>query len=264
MILLFSALGSKAQYCLAGTPGIFYTDIVPDTFLNTVNWQTEDYVIDLNQDGTQDLKIHSYNSVSPGSTNMSLEVYSLNASTKLLLGSVDSLYHTFFNSWYTWNMFKKYNSMDTISDTNLVSSAYLAYWWFSAGSGKNNGTWINAGDKYFGVRYADGNDTLFGWVKVNITGQTNCYVKEFSLGGQINGILSRPYSEFNLFPNPAATSVQVDCPRMLEIKLFDIMGKEMLSTKEQTMDVSKLRGGIYFVQVKTPEGTLTKKIIVQR
>jgi len=49
-----------------------------------------------------------------------------------------------------------------------------------------------------------------------------------------------------------------------EICLHDLLGKQILSTKENDIDVSNLNEGIYFAQVKTVEGVITKKFVVQR
>ena len=43
-----------------------------------------------------------------------------------------------------------------------------------------------------------------------------------------------------------------------------MLGKEIISTKQKDVDVSGLQEGVYFIEVKTSEGVLTKKIIVQR
>ena len=49
-----------------------------------------------------------------------------------------------------------------------------------------------------------------------------------------------------------------------EITLLNVLGNEVISTKQKEIDISSLAEGIYFVQVKTAEGILTKKIIKQR
>jgi hypothetical protein len=47
------------------------------------------------------------------------------------------------------------------------------------------------------------------------------------------------------------------------MKFFDILGNEILTTKQKEIDVSNLQNGVYFIQLKTVESILTKKIIVQ-
>jgi len=72
--------------------------------------------------------------------------------------------------------------------------------------------------------------------------------------------------QINIYPNPANTSMQIKVSnaQTAEIKILDVLGKEVLSTKEKDIDVSALQEGIYFVQVKTAEGVLIKKVVVQR
>ncbi len=72
--------------------------------------------------------------------------------------------------------------------------------------------------------------------------------------------------QLNLYPNPVQNSLQVisSNEQITEIKIYDVLGKEAISTKEKNIDVSGLQEGVYFLQVKTVDGTATKKIIVQR
>jgi hypothetical protein len=68
-----------------------------------------------------------------------------------------------------------------------------------------------------------------------------------------------------IYPNPANNLINMATTQdITEIKLFDVLGNNILSTKEKVIDVSNLAEGIYFIEVQTSEGVLTKKIIVQR
>ena len=68
-----------------------------------------------------------------------------------------------------------------------------------------------------------------------------------------------------VYPNPASNVVQVNFSheQIIEIKLYNLLGKEIISTKEKKIDVSNLQNGIYFINVKKGEAVFTKKIIVQ-
>ncbi len=71
-------------------------------------------------------------------------------------------------------------------------------------------------------------------------------------------------AEVSIYPNPAADKVYIETTGIIESKLFDLLGKEIINTQKKEVDVSNLQDGIYFLSVKTSSGVLTKKIIVQR
>jgi hypothetical protein len=67
----------------------------------------------------------------------------------------------------------------------------------------------------------------------------------------------------HIYPNPAQNKITIDATDVIDIKLFDVIGKQITSTKENNIDVSNLPFGVYFIQVQTKQGTITQKIIVQ-
>src|SRR6185312_11980556 len=70
-------------------------------------------------------------------------------------------------------------------------------------------------------------------------------------------------ADVNIYPNPANNKISIDTKDETEIKLYDLLGKEILDTKEKEIDVSGFNDGVYFIQVKTSQSTYTQKIIVQ-
>ena len=51
--------------------------------------------------------------------------------------------------------------------------------------------------------------------------------------------------------------------KLIEFKLFNVLGNEVIQSKQTSIDVANLPNGVYFVQVKTNEGISTQKVIVQ-
>jgi len=87
-------------------------------------------------------------------------------------------------------------------------------------------------------------------------------VTVFVTGG--NGIKQLANNEeINIYPNPANSKIYIESKSVIEVKLFDLLGNEIITTKEKEIDVSNLREGIYFIQVNTNGRIYTKKIIVQ-
>jgi len=69
----------------------------------------------------------------------------------------------------------------------------------------------------------------------------------------------------NIYPNPATTTINLDVPANVEITsvaLYDVLGKNTGATLTNgTIDVSNLARGVYILNVKSTQGTLTQKVI---
>jgi hypothetical protein len=70
-------------------------------------------------------------------------------------------------------------------------------------------------------------------------------------------------SVIKIYPNPANNKITIDANDVVEVKLFDVLGKQITSTKENQIDVSNLQNGVYFIQVQTNTSTTIQKIMVQ-
>ncbi|HXU28342.1 MAG TPA: T9SS type A sorting domain-containing protein [Bacteroidia bacterium] len=71
------------------------------------------------------------------------------------------------------------------------------------------------------------------------------------------------YADINIYPNPANDKIYIETKKNIDIALTDLLGNEILRTKENEIDVISLPNGIYFLQVKTNENVYSKKIIIQ-
>jgi hypothetical protein len=70
-------------------------------------------------------------------------------------------------------------------------------------------------------------------------------------------------TQIKIYPNPAQNKITIDANHVIDVKLFDVIGNQIISTNQTQVDVSNLTDGVYFVQVKTTQSTSTQKIIVQ-
>ena len=66
-----------------------------------------------------------------------------------------------------------------------------------------------------------------------------------------------------IYPNPANNKITIDANDIVDVKLFDVLGNQITSTKQNQIDVSNLPEGVYFIQVQTKQNTSTQKVIVQ-
>ena len=68
--------------------------------------------------------------------------------------------------------------------------------------------------------------------------------------------------DFKLYPNPANDIVSIKDENIISVKVFDINGRNVLSTKSNTFSVRDLANGIYLVKILGEENrTITKKLI---
>ncbi len=68
-----------------------------------------------------------------------------------------------------------------------------------------------------------------------------------------------------IYPNPATTRININVPagiEILDVALYDILGKNTGAVLVNGgIDVSNLSRGVYILNVKTDQGTLTQKVI---
>ena len=113
----------------------------------------------------------------------------------------------------------------------------------------------------------------YGWIKIVGTSfilwvSTTLTMGTFACenGGVDIEQLSSKSEQVTIYPNPARNRLQVTSGsnKIILISIYNMQGLEMISTTEKEIDVSNLQEGVYFARVKTSEGMLAKKIIIQR
>jgi hypothetical protein len=116
-------------------------------------------------------------------------------------------------------------------------------------------------------------DTVAGmWVKPNTT---TSYVVEQNICGMVTydtimvsvvptGIKQYQgnYKQVTVYPNPATNKLFIKTEEKIQnIEVYDVLGANLISTKELEIDVSKLNAGVYFVEVLTSDYSYTSKFI---
>ena len=136
----------------------------------------------------------------------------------------------------------------------------------------NGGTWYNYFDD---MSIAIGTDLK--WTTTLERGAyylfTTVELENPQLGTGISSDLQVNNESFQMYPNPAHDQLNVSLNNgakgSVEIKLFDINGKEVLTTKaysltnqfEKTINVNHLMNGIYMVQIQTESSLMIQKFI---
>lgn len=71
-------------------------------------------------------------------------------------------------------------------------------------------------------------------------------------------------SQIKVFPNPVSEIVHFETELLIKsIKIYDISGREMMQSNDQTINVSQLNSGTYIIRIDTDKGELGKKLIIQ-
>jgi len=272
LLFVFTYLTYKsanAQYSIAGSTVGIYTDI-SDTLLCYGNVPySYSLSLDINQDGTNDIKILSLANGYPVPGGYGVTIYTDVASLNNYLSLC--LWKNICSN--IGKLLFPFNIGDTISGHNsYISGGYMSYsdsYYYNC----SNYEWMNNTDHYIGVRYATNIDTAYGWIGVRITtcnsGDHAVIVKSFALEkNPLVGLheLSANNLRVTTYPNPAQMQLYIksDEAEIKEIKILNVTGSEVVNTTRSPIDVSSLPNGIYFAQVKTDKGVGMRKIVVQR
>ncbi|WP_405605427.1 T9SS type A sorting domain-containing protein [Polaribacter sp. Asnod1-A03] len=67
-----------------------------------------------------------------------------------------------------------------------------------------------------------------------------------------------------IYPNPTTSSIQISLSNSIQlqsVEIYNLMGKKLLQSKKELINVTTLSSGIYFLKISTDKGLLTQKII---
>jgi hypothetical protein len=134
-------------------------------------------------------------------------------------------------------------------------------------------TWINSAS---GATYLNSNADAHPWATPSVTTtyyvtktcpNNNMFIDTVTIYVQQHvGIkqVETSIEQVSVYPNPSSTIIQVSSNyQITEIKIIDLLGKEVLTSREKEIDINNLHDGVYFIEVKTNTGRSTQKIIVQ-
>jgi hypothetical protein len=122
-----------------------------------------------------------------------------------------------------------------------------------------------------GLNWANGTNLWIKWTDANETGSNGLYaidnfiisVSEATLGLKQNAI-----SGLNMYPNPVSNGtlyITSNSSSAKSVAVYDVLGKQVLNAKtsNSAVDVSNLKGGVYFVKISENGKSDTKKIIIE-
>ncbi len=163
-----------------------------------------------------------------------------------------------------------YNVIDAITGATRTShSTRSAYWdatginGFTVVDGKYK-VWMELTDKN-----GTGNFSSFEFEK----GQDEVTLTPFNVPSfssininwtpVISSVSETKNSEYFVYPNPATNEIQVSGKGIINVEIFDLTGKLLISTTHRTVDISSLSAGGYNVVIERPAGKLIKKLMVK-
>ncbi|MBN2892014.1 MAG: choice-of-anchor J domain-containing protein [Bacteroidales bacterium] len=93
----------------------------------------------------------------------------------------------------------------------------------------------------------------------NTTESTTWELDDITISG-VTSTKEATQSKISVYPNPVVNTLYIT--ENANVTVYNITGAELMSaTNTNTIDVSNLETGVYFVQIATVEGTTTQKII---
>jgi len=139
-----------------------------------------------------------------------------------------------------------------------------------------NGNWIQVGQDINGETTADrsgeaiqlssdGATIVIGARRNDGNGNDSGHVRVFDLSG-ILATEESTIAQFELFPNPAKDilNIQLQLGETLEtINIYNNIGQLVDTSDQLVIDASKLNSGLYFVEVVTAKGKISKKLIIE-
>jgi hypothetical protein len=267
----FFSNAAHAQVFQAGIALANYTDIIPDQLMRYVFNPFTHQVYDLKVFGNSpDIQFTSHGSSSPGGSIAYISIRVLNPDVYIRFGRLDSTYDSTSSSWLITKVAKPLGVGEVINAPGAVwedSMLYITDHSASFGWSKNVNDWIG-GERFVGLKYSNGSVLAYAWVRLQCIDKDSCYVKDFSSTGFLTGVEEASGSSLIIYPVPVKEKLMV-CfhpDAAAEICVFDIAGnclfrKAAVGSLQEEIDLTDLPGGMYFLQVKTEQRILNRKII---
>ena len=168
--------------------------------------------------------------------------------------------NTVLDSLSTWNVFNADFETDSSSNsivfTNLSSNYDSLTWFFGDG--------IQSNDVHPSHTYSSS-----GVYQIQLVIYTNqgCLSDTASYTYSVsssNDVANQTLDGIYVYPNPSSASITIEIPsfsKNIYIQLFDLSGNLLLSSNENTIDVSKFNSGVYYIKAIFDNHVFSTKII---
>jgi len=265
----YTAAAAGVVGATTATGQIVFTNLTPD-FTSTGNIQ---YPLSVDNDTVIDFVIYSMDTLVGGTDQYNITgIAPYGTAGNEIGGSAPSGYN-YALALNSGNMVD--NTINWISSTNTMSFEV-------DGSFPFNENWNGVIDKYLALRFNAGGSQYYGWARMDVSGD-DWTLKSYAyndsagvglhtgdMGNGVTGIEDLDVSELVHFINKANNTVEVIINGNLNdgnIALTSISGQNIsvkaITAKVETVDLNGLASGLYMLNVKFNEGSITKKIFVK-
>ena len=189
----YSIAAGAVAAASSGQGQVLYTNIEPDTLTSGLNGS---YELDLNNDNITDFIFNINQSTNSGSftfTSGFFNYFNINTGVSItpepgnaILGNWAVALDSGMivqNGAYLWSGYGQNN----LANQNVYNSSYqIASYYGGTYSGQWSGTWsqgnfINAQDKYVGLRVEIGGELHYGWARIDVNSFTEFVVKDYAI-----------------------------------------------------------------------------------
>ncbi len=267
-----SVAAGLAAFTPVANAQIIYTDIDPD-----VNISNSSYLLDLNNDGTEDFRITQNGSSSYSMDGVAVYAYQSNAN-KLLIDKIQFGYYS-----YSVNAALALNQGDTIDNNQPMWGAFggLNAHGIYNSAPLDIGHWKSLSDKYIGFKFVIDSDLHYGWARLNVTPDaTSATIKDYAynsipdemiMAGQTGSAGINKYSagnEFNVYS--FNKKLVIDCGnsdiKNTVVSIFNTTGQQIkqmqINSMRTEVDMSDIPSGIYFVRLMNENGIFSRRISI--
>lgn len=275
--------GSFLASSLAAQGQVIYTDLIPDVTLGgTLSLNDTTYTLDLNNDGVFEFNIIlDFIGTDPSAAGPSFY--------ENMNGDFDALNNQIliYRTGLYYPVAAQIPCGNNIPFTSYFYGSHFAGISFQVGAISPD-RWENIQDKAIGLKFKIGADVHYGWVRVDVNTMDSIpvivikdYAYQATALAQIEacdiplGISNSNNGQkgMSIFPNPSdgkcVIKFETPLKNEVEIVVTDVLGKEVYGTKlrlnslqhQLPFDFSPLDPGIYFIQLKSEEVSVTQKWI---
>ncbi|MCB2379643.1 T9SS type A sorting domain-containing protein [Hymenobacter sp. BT635] len=269
----------QAQYVLTGDimPSR-YTDLVPDQVLTArrAGPNIVSGLLDLNQDGRNDLEFTAYASSSSFPTDAEARLMPLHDDIRLYTDIQTPMIARFVPGDTIQHNIRQPNPLvpSRMWANRSTIYPYGFSWLTRLGSnpaGSNRfGNWLTTEDGYVAIRLMSLTVDRMGWVRVQVsavtTEQLTITVKDFSLSNVVLGQQKATQAGWQIYPVPAADYLMLQAPAATtgHLTVYDALGKPHLASSftgtRHQLDLSALAAGMYVIRIETAAGTFTQRV----
>lgn len=249
--------------CTLTQAQIVYTDINPDETYSL----DQMYLLDVNNDGTDDYIIEQTDSVVGGNPLEGVQLRSIGSVNEAVYETTTL---TFLASIPAGSVIDP-TLLWTVPSPTLPAGGVITI-------GSNSipaGDWSDQLDHYGGLFFTVGPNSFYGWVRfsVNSTG-TGFTVKDYAYhsttdqpllaGATVDGVEENELTGFTLQQMGSTVMIQNNLSTENTIEIFDLTGKLLenrtMNTLSATFDFNDYSNGIYIIRCSNEKGTREFKV----